>query len=157
MIVISFFPIHQTKHIVIQNDNITLYYKDFDSMLKIMDFSDIIHEDTNSPFTYIFSHDSDATKKSKYHDGIPASYADEGHFHFERKDSQLLSIEDAILFIKMLANTGFLKQEEASVAANKIKSTEPEQPANHDPKLFTPVKVQSIAPHSHSTYKPTFD
>ena len=120
MITISFNPINKVKYIIFKEDNITIYFKDFDVLLQIMDFSDEIHRNKTIPFTYTVTHDSDSTNKSRYHDGIDAAYTDEGHYHFEREDANPLTREDNRLFIQLLKENDMINQEEAFLALNTI-------------------------------------
>lgn len=96
------------KHIVIKNDNLTIYFKGFDELFVIMDLAQFIHADEKNPLTYIFDHLTEETKTERYHEGIDKTYNDDEHYHFERKDNAALSERDIKILLDVLVQFNLL-------------------------------------------------
>ncbi|MDI9819133.1 MULTISPECIES: hypothetical protein [unclassified Legionella] len=118
---ISFEPQNKIKHLVIQSNNLTLYFKDYDTLLIVMDFASEIGNDENNPFTYVMSHSDKDTEKELYHQGIDPLYSDEGHYHFEKKDRKPLSEEKISFFFNLLLKSSLLEEKEVTFAMKEYK------------------------------------
>ncbi|RAP37077.1 hypothetical protein B1207_06560 [Legionella quinlivanii] len=127
------------NHIVIQPDNISLYFKSFDQLLVIMDLADNIHNDDTHPLTYVLDHDSESDK-IHYHQGIDSSYSDDAHYHFERKDNKPLSYRDIKLFLNTLKQFDLIEMNDIKRAKSEYKtSREQEIRASYRNRYFTPL------------------
>ena len=100
------------KHLVLKEDSITIYYKGFDELLRIMDMSENIHQNLEHPFTFVLDHESKETEKAHYHDEIDENFTDEGHYHFEKKDKSPISEKDLISLFNSLKQYSLITQSE---------------------------------------------
>ncbi|WP_454786149.1 hypothetical protein [Legionella sp. WA2024007413] len=102
------------KYLVFKKNNITLYYNGFNDLLNLMEMALALDKDEHCIFTYVVDHDTEETNKLKYHEGINATYSDEGHYHFERKDKGKITVKDIIQLLDYLVKYNLLNEREKS-------------------------------------------
>jgi hypothetical protein len=112
---------HEIKCLIIKENNCTVYYNNFDSLLKFMEFSTSINEELSCPFTYEMEHLSESSAKNLYHNDIDPSYTDEGHYHFQRKDNQLFTSKDIEDLFSLFEEHGLMTLTEAELATAAYK------------------------------------
>ncbi|QMT61384.1 hypothetical protein [Legionella sp. PC997] len=102
------------KYLVFKKNNITLYYNGFNDLLNLMEMALALDKDEHCIFTYVVDHGTEETNKLKYHEGINATYSDEGHYHFERKDKGKITVKDIIQLLDYLVKYNLLNEREKS-------------------------------------------
>lgn len=127
-LIISFNDTSLLKHLIIKQNNLTIYYKGFDELIALMTLSDEIDMGPVSTLTYVTDHMTSDSPKELYHQDIDPSYSEDGHYHFERKDKQPFTESDLLYFTENLLSSKLITSTEFQQINLKIKELFNEAP-----------------------------